>query len=109
MKIRPVGTELLHSDRQTDRHYEANIYIYIYIYIYLIHSHTKNKNCILLLLFEPKMDEVTGEWKRIQNEELYTMYFSRNIIRVINYRRLMWAGHVACMGERCIQGFGGEI
>jgi hypothetical protein len=40
-----------------------------------------------------------GDWRRLHNKELYTLYFSRNIIRVIKSRRLRWAGHVARMGE----------
>jgi hypothetical protein len=48
----------------------------------------------------PKRDEVTGEWRRLHNKELYALCSSPNIIRVIKSRRLRWAGHVACMGER---------
>jgi hypothetical protein len=44
-------------------------------------------------------DEVTGEWRRLHNKELYALYSSPNIIRVIRLRRLRWAGHVARMGE----------
>jgi hypothetical protein len=51
-------------------------------------------------IFGPESDEVTGEWRRLHNEELYAVYFSPNIIRVIKSRRLKWAGHVARMGER---------
>jgi hypothetical protein len=47
-----------------------------------------------------KRDEVTGEWRRLHNKELYALYYSPNIIRVITSRRLRWAGHVARMGER---------
>jgi hypothetical protein len=56
------------------------------------------------------MDEITGEWRRLHNKELYALYSSPNMIRVIKSRRLRWAGHVARMGgeERCIQGFSGE-
>ena len=61
-------------------------------------------------IFGPKRDEVTGEWRKLHNEELNNLYCSPNIVRVIKSRRLGWAGHVARMGEeeRCIQGFGGE-
>jgi hypothetical protein len=52
----------------------------------------------------PKRDEVTGEW-RIHSEELHISYSFPNIIRQIKSRRMRWAGHVACMGEECIQGF----
>ena len=51
----------------------------------------------------------TGEWRRLHNEELYYLYFSLDIIRVITLRRLRWAWHVECIRERCIQGFNGEI
>jgi hypothetical protein len=55
---------------------------------------------VLRGLFGPKRDEVTGEWRRLHNKELYAMYSSPNIIRVIKSRRLNWAEHVARMGER---------
>jgi hypothetical protein len=54
---------------------------------------------VLNKLFGPKRDEVTGEWRRLHNEEPYVLYSSPNIIRVIKSRRLRWAGHVARMGE----------
>jgi len=46
------------------------------------------------------VDEVTGEWRRLHNEELNDLYSSPNIIRVIKSRKIRWAGHVAHMGER---------
>jgi hypothetical protein len=52
------------------------------------------------LIFGPKRDEATGEWRRLRNEELDDLYSSPNIIRVIKSRRLRWAGHVARMGEK---------
>jgi hypothetical protein len=58
------------------------------------------ENRVLRRIFGPKRDEVTGEWKRLHNKELYALYSSPNIIRVIKSRRLRWAGHVARMGER---------
>ena len=45
------------------------------------------------------MDEVTREWRRLHNEELNDLYCSPNIVRVIKWRRMRWAGHVARMGE----------
>ena len=44
-------------------------------------------------------DEVTGEWRRLHNDELNYLYTSPNIVRVIKSRRMRWAGHVACIGE----------
>jgi hypothetical protein len=54
---------------------------------------------VLRRIFGPKRDEVTREWKRLHNKELYALYSSPNIIRVIKSRRLRWAGHVARMGR----------
>jgi hypothetical protein len=47
----------------------------------------------------PKWNELTGEWRRLHNRELYALYSSPNIIRVIKSRRLKWAGHIARMGK----------
>jgi len=63
---------------------------------------------VLRRLFEPKRDEVTGELRKLHNEKLNDLYSSTNI-RVNKSRRMRWAGHVAYMKEKCIQGFGGEI
>jgi hypothetical protein len=48
----------------------------------------------------PKRNEVTGDWRRLDNEELNDLYSSPNIIWVIKSRRMRWAGHLARMGER---------
>jgi len=57
------------------------------------------ENRVLRSIFGPKRDEVTGEWRKLHNEELNDLY-SPNLVRVIKSRRMRWAGHVALMGER---------
>jgi hypothetical protein len=57
-------------------------------------------NRVLRRIFGPNRYEVTGEWRRLRNKELYGLYVSPNIIRVMKSRRLRWAGHVARKGER---------
>jgi hypothetical protein len=57
------------------------------------------ENRVLRGIFGPKRDGVTGEWRRLQNEELNDLNSSPNIIWVIKSRRMRWAGHVARMGE----------
>ena len=54
---------------------------------------------MLRRIFGPRRDEVTGEWRRLHNEELNDLYSSPNIVRVIKSRRLRWAGHMVRMGE----------
>ena len=56
-------------------------------------------NMVLRRIFGSRRDEVTGEWRRLHNEELNDFYTSPNIVRVIKSRRLGRAGYVACMGE----------
>jgi len=54
---------------------------------------------VLRRIYEPRRGEVTGEWRRLHNEELNDLYCSLNIVQVIKWRRMRWAGHVARMGE----------
>jgi hypothetical protein len=56
-------------------------------------------NRVLRRILGPKREEVTGEWKKLHNEELHNLYSSLNIIRQIKSRRMRWAGHVERMGE----------
>ena len=57
------------------------------------------ENRVLRRIFGPPRDEVTGEWRKLHNEELNDRYSSPNIVRVIKSRKMRWAGHVARMGE----------
>jgi hypothetical protein len=57
------------------------------------------ENRVLRRIFRPKRDEVTGDWRKVHNEELHGLYSSPGIIRVINARRIRWAWHVVRMGE----------
>jgi len=54
---------------------------------------------VLRRIFGPRRDDVTGEWRRLHNEELNDLCTSPNIVRVIKSKRMRWAGHVARMGE----------
>jgi hypothetical protein len=58
------------------------------------------ENRMLRRTFGPKRDEVTGRRRKLHNEELYDLYCSPSIIRMIKPRRMRWAGHVARMGEK---------
>ena len=55
---------------------------------------------VLKRILWPRRDEVTEEWRRLHNEELYDMYCSPNVVRVIELRRMRWARRVARVGER---------
>jgi hypothetical protein len=56
------------------------------------------ENRLLRRVFEPKRNEVTGEWRRLHNEELSDLYSLPNTVRVVKSRRMRWTGHVAHMG-----------
>jgi len=58
------------------------------------------ENRVLRRIFVPRRDGVTGEWRKLLNEEVNDLYCSPNIVRVVKSRRMRWAGHVACMGKR---------
>ena len=57
------------------------------------------KNKVFRKIFGAKRDEITGEWRKLHNAELYALYSSRNIIRNLKSRRLRWAGHIAHMEQ----------
>jgi hypothetical protein len=58
------------------------------------------ENRVLRRIFGPKRDEVTGDCRKLHNEEFHNLYSSPNIIRMIKSRRMRWAGHVARTGRR---------
>jgi hypothetical protein len=58
------------------------------------------ENRALRRIYGPRRDEVTGEWRKLHNEELNDQYCSPIIVRVMKSRRMKWAGHVARMAER---------
>ena len=62
---------------------------------------------MLKRIFGTKGDDITQELRRV-HQEFKNLYSSPNIIQVIKSRTMRWVGHVACMGERGKQGFGGE-
>jgi hypothetical protein len=50
--------------------------------------------------FVPKVDKVTGGWRKLHDEELRDLYASPSVIRIIKSRRMQWVGHGAQMGEK---------
>jgi len=68
------------------------------------------ENGVLRRIFGPKRDEVTGEWRKLHNEELNDWYCSPNTVHVIRLRRMRWVGmwHVWGRGEVHTQGFDEE-
>jgi hypothetical protein len=60
------------------------------------------ENRVLRRIFGRKRDEMTGEWRKLHNEELHDLYSSPSIIRIMKARKMRWTGHVARMGEKRI-------
>jgi hypothetical protein len=58
------------------------------------------ENMVLRRIFGPKRDEVTGEWRKLDNKEIHDLYSSPSIIRIIKSWKMRWAGHVTRMGEK---------
>jgi hypothetical protein len=69
------------------------------------------ENRVLRRIFVPKRDEVTGEWRKLHNEELHNLYSSPDIITQVKSRPMRWTGHVARMGEerKVYKVFGGNV
>jgi hypothetical protein len=58
------------------------------------------ENRVLMRIFGPKRDQVTGEWRKLHSEELHDLYCSPSIIRIMEARRMRWVAHVARMEEK---------
>jgi hypothetical protein len=63
------------------------------------------ENRVLRRIFDPKRDDVTGDWRKLLNDELHNLYSSPNIIRMIKSMRMRWAGHSERMGRRMRIGY----
>jgi len=99
------------SSRLPSKNLKAKIYRTIILHVVLYGCETWSltlreerklrvfENRVLRRVFGPKRDEVTGEWKKLHNEELRDLYSLPNIVRVVKSRIMRWAGHVARMGE----------
>jgi hypothetical protein len=59
-----------------------------------------NENRVLTRIFGLKRDEVTGDWRKLHNEELHDLYSSPSIVRIMKTRRMRWAGHLARMRKK---------
>jgi hypothetical protein len=67
------------------------------------------QNRVLRGVFGAKKNEVTGEWRKLHNEELNDLYSLPKIVRVVKSRRMRWAALVARVGGKgCVKGFGGK-
>jgi hypothetical protein len=66
------------------------------------------QNRVLRRIFGPKSDEVTGEWRKLHNEELHNLYSSPDIIRQVKAKEVGGVCSTHGSGEKCVQGFGGK-
>jgi len=69
------------------------------LHLLVLHELRVFENRVLRRVFGPKKDEVTGEWRKLHNEELRDLYSLPNILRVVKSRKMRRAGHVARVGE----------
>jgi hypothetical protein len=58
------------------------------------------ENRVVIRIFGPKRNKVTGDWRKLHNEELHNLHSSPNITRMIKSRRVRRAGHIVCDGKR---------
>jgi hypothetical protein len=105
------SVQSLLSSRLLSRNVKVKIYKTIILPVVLYRCETSSltlreehrlrvfENRVLMRIFGPKRDEVTGEWRKLHNGEVHKLSSSPNIIRQINSRRMRWAGHVARMVE----------
>ena len=108
--MQEIQVQTLLSSRLLSKNLKIKIYITITLAVVLYDCETWSltlreesrlrvfENRILRRIFGPKRDE-NGEWRRIHSEELHSLYRSANIVRVIKFRRLRWADHIARMEE----------
>jgi hypothetical protein len=96
--MRQAGVNILQNDAGNVAHVELSL---------LEESRLRVFENNVLRILGPKRYEVSEDWRRLHNEELYDLYSSPTIIRVIKSRRMRLARHVARMRERRIQGFSG--
>jgi len=106
-----LSVQNLLSSRVLSKNLKINIYRYIILPVVLYGCETWSlilreerklrvfENRVLRRIFGPRRFEVTGEWRRLRNEELNDLYSSPNIVPVMKSRRMRWAGYVARMGE----------
>jgi hypothetical protein len=66
------------------------------------------ENRVLRRIFGPKMDEVTGEWRKLHSEEIHSLYSSLDIIRKVKSNEVGGACSTPGRGEKSVQGFGGK-
>jgi hypothetical protein len=108
--LQPFGPDFFLSFRLLSRYVKVKIYKSIILTVVLYGCETwplslREKyrlrlfeNRVLRTIFGPKRVEVTGEWRKLHNEELHILYSSPNIIKQIKSKRMRLAGHVARMG-----------
>ena len=110
-----LSCSLLPQNRNIKIH--RNIFLPVLFYTCTAWSLTLRKdtgwgcfeNRVLRKIFRTKRGEETGEWRILHHKELYDLYSSPNIIRVIKSRKIRWAGHVVCLGEeKFVHCFGEE-